>query len=610
MKTRLLLVLSFAALLVALVFLFSATRGGSGAGRIVRIVWKPGVAYTYDLRWRTTQSSELLPGFANVPRADAALDLDAKLVVRVLGQRDGAQQLELSLADAKTAKLRLMGSEIVLPVGVGVVAEVSHDGLVRSVIAPPEASDAWKLFARGLAGMVLELPADDGEPTWTAEAAAPFGRARARYHADGGTITRARLDYTRLDGAGPMIGKPTERGEGRIELTAGRELRAVHDVDHVTASAKNGAPAFEGTSELTLALVSTRTDASPALSLAGYENVDDVLARVAEASERRAAEQRVGNMTADKLLSDLYTFSDGDVPDKKQWFWQATGFLQLHPELCEQLVAPFLSGKLDVNGQSLVLDLLAQSDSTGAQAAMRTILTSPNAHGAAAYPMFLQRMALVSAPDPASIAMMRAERERARAAGELDVVRAGAYTLGAMAGTLAAEGSSDEARAITRALAAELAATTAPAERAHLLVALGSTKDAEQLPAILAGTRDESSEVRAATARALGNATTPEARDAELQLAADADATVQLSALAALDAHELNAEALTKIDSIVHDKLDTRCDTVVLRLLASRIQDGRVAVEHVASTLHALRERAADNPALRQAVDALLRRKS
>jgi HEAT repeat protein len=129
--------------------------------------------------------------------------------------------------------------------------------------------------------------------------------------------------------------------------------------------------------------------------------------------------------------------------------------------------------------------------------------------------------------------------QRALARGDLEVVRATRYSLGAVVGHMAAH-DAETAAQLNHALVDELKSARSTEDKRDALRAIGNAGLAENVPLVLAELDADDSSVRAAAAAALRKTARPETTRALLVLAGDGAEAVSAEALDSLRGRDLD----------------------------------------------------------------------
>jgi hypothetical protein len=546
MRSR--IVLAFAAVLVIGVLAVLAVlthRAPQGADADLRFAFPAGTRLEYAFTWKVRQRAAALA----VPGGDekAAIDFGGRLALVSHGEHQGGWLLEATV-DVEQHELVIAGRELLSNAAdvereLGArraFLELSPDGTVRAVSFLPDATQNWRNLATELFGTLEVVIPRDAGASWNRPQIAPFGRADTQYERDGARLERRRTAYTALDAVAGVPPPAKLAATGTVELAAGHLVRL--DDDEAIAVTKDGRELLAGEAHVHLELRSTGHVVPSPVAVATLERRRPGERIVDPGLEQAALEARIDGLTIDQFTSDLLGLGDIGVPDEHRWMWRASALLQLHPELCGALVAPFTSGRLGRRGGALTLDLLAAAGTPAAQSAMRAMLASPAAHAHSSdYVRLVQRFAFVERPDADSVAFLRNAR---RSGTDVDASRAATYALGNAAGALAKSGDTAGAASIVSELTGELATARTPADRAALVGALTGAHSTTAADAALALASDDAPQVRAAVAHALVGDTRSSTDAAAVALAADGNATVQYAALSALSGRKLGASEI------------------------------------------------------------------
>ena len=573
-----------------------------------RLIWADGTRYQLDLAWHSRQESTVGADTGQPQRLGGAVDLEATLVARVVGHADGATLLAVSFDAIDRAEIEVLGRRLLADREAAAAAlgadeavlELAADGRLRGVRVAPEAQPLFVHLIQALAAeLSMTLPAAPAaawradEPTSLGDAEVAYAIASARPLA----VARGRVRYRRLSGlpAGDAAARARVESRGDIALDGDGTLRSLVAGERVVVD--GAGDGLRAETRLAVRLASTSPAEPEELLTAGWRRLAPG-ELVAFDDAPAALEQRIGGLTAERMLLDLRLHAaSGDLPDHDRWLWQATGLLRAQPSLCAQLVELFAEPALGARGRGLVFDLLASVGSPEAQDAMRRILG-----GAAAdeRPLLVQRFSIVAAPEAETLSFLRAAM--ATAPADSDARFATAYTLGAAAGHAAAAGRAGEARAIVADLRRAFADADDDAERAVAVAALGNSRAPDQLPFLVERTRASSEAIRRAGADALYGYADDQATAALLALLADGDLGVQDAALRSLDHRALGAVALAAIAARLHGgDLPRALDGTLIDLLASRL-----GAPEVAAMLRFVRDRNHDQGSVVARIDGLL----
>jgi hypothetical protein len=509
--------------------------------------WPAGSRYVYQLDWRSQQSSAAL----GTP-LDGQFTVEGRLELRSHGLRGDVYLLEAVLTApqvvARAAGVDLLEGNPQAALGVTRASlEITPGGQIRSIGFASDAMPLWQDVASHLLAQLEVVLPSENRTDWQAVQSGPFGRGDVGYRRDGGGIARQRARYASLDALpeAPATAAQTVDGSGAIGVEGGH-LAAIDERETIRVTDTAGQVMVSGDARLSLRLVSTGTFTALPLAVAKRRRPGERSTDVGD--EHAALTARVDGMTPERLLEDVLILADGGIPDWEAWLWRATALVRLEPELCPALAEAAISERLGIEAKGLIVDLLTGAGTAEAQAALRTILSSPQLHAEPRQRLALvQRLSLLTRPEPETVEMARSLRASAVATGDVHAARAGAFVLGNVAGNLARGGDTAAAAPLAAALAADLARATDPGDRAALITALGATDLPEHRDAIAAHASDPDVDVRYAVAAAMQRTPGDETDAALIASAGDADGAVQGVALRGLGERALNAAALDRL---------------------------------------------------------------
>lgn len=527
--------------------------------------WDDGRAHIYALTWRHSGVADAA-GFGDDgsrQEVDGALLIEGELRVAVVSRGGDGVTLELSLPTLDTLAWRALGVEVPSEEAIAryfagrrAFLRVDAAGRAGELSFPP---DTPRSFAQAVAPLVRQawpepppgdLAAAGATPVaWTRVAPTGLGVAETRWEAAPGgegdpweialTATRVAADYDEqhLVRGGQPIDGMVGAGKGRFEVAAGR-LEAVETQEHLEV--------LRGGERVAIAHVSLSLRylrGEPVADLADARGAVP-LGALPNTARDNALDKRAGDMSLARIADDLLRFGEGGVmPRHNAWLWQVTGWLHRDPTRAGALAELFHRPGLGRAGQALIIDLLVAVGHPEAQAALRGLLGDDDLAGRDDYGQLLQRVALISRPEPETAAL--AARRYDERAGD-DVGRSAAVALGAMAGrgVKGADG-------IVGRLTADLRGASAVDDERALLRALGNSRSPLAEGAITARLDDARPLIRAEAARALSRWESPGARARLAQaVAEEADPISQKWALAALAEREPGLAGVVALEAL------------------------------------------------------------
>jgi hypothetical protein len=512
--------------------------------------------HVYQWRFTQQEAAEVFGGAKTRAPVTADVDVGGELVLRALGNVEGGQKVGLCLTTLEPHRFVFLGKGLLEDVSnvTGREAEVvmRDDGSVTSVSVPAEAPE---VYGRLVHLVVSELQVHVlGGTSWTVDETTQHGVVPSRFEvaaADGSgfALRRSRGGYTTLRAAA-VHGKDLAQ---QLESTATASVSSAgflrtldtHEVLELQAA---GARVVHSDARMHVELLRV-TDARPVVASAAPVKTETLLdIRPSALAEKSMLLQRVGGMTAEKLLGDLDAHaSSGRLPEHNKWLWQASGLLQQQPALCAELGKRFVDPRMSEPAKALVLDLLVGAGTPEAQHALVTTLSSEEARTHERFTYFLQRVGLLEAPT-AETAQYTQNLWRS---SEGDVHGAATYALGSVTGHLDRSGDHARASLLGTGLVAGLKGAGTPDDQVTHLEALGNAGLAEHRETVTSFTTARDARVRAAAAVGLRKQGGPDNVGTLVNLLADADLGVQRAAMHALSSQTLSSEDFSRMETLV-----------------------------------------------------------
>ncbi len=588
--------------------------------------WPVGTRYVYGLEWRGEQ--RVLPPMPGQDQAEAyemkgSLRLSGELVLRSLGRSGGNFLLGASLQNVREARLNILGhleqdaaALTAALTGREALLEVDASGALRTLRFDPKDPDLFKHQLQWLLTHAQPtLPTSEAqrqEGRWEALEATSHGQARGVYTVDAErplAVERVRTAYTELHAAqGQQLPPQRLDSKARFSFAEAGHLSGLDHEERLLVQEDTGTVLLDAVEllQLTLREVSRFTPPVDAGLASRTEVRQPGVIAVSASLEQRLLEQRADGLTVEQIATDLVKFGrGGQLPEMNRWLWRAMGRLKLEPARCRELVPVFARPELGSQARAVVLDLLAGAGHAEAQAVLRELLETEQVRADEANRhLFLQRLGMVSSPEPETLEYLARKHASGRAGQDEHLRNASAYAMGAAVGRLASD--DPKAADYNRILLEELISARTAGERTTYLRALGNAGRPENVSAVLPHVTDTDPAVRAAVAAALRKTDTPEGTQALLQLVRASERPVQVEALASLKERHLDAAALTALrDVVVSGSLRQGTEPLVVSLLEERLNEGPVVFQ----MLQALeRVSASRDPALRTRVLDLMAR--
>ncbi|MEO0812034.1 MAG: hypothetical protein AAFY60_04160, partial [Myxococcota bacterium] len=393
--------------------------------------WTPGTTHRYRIDWIQKQASRFLSG--NDP-ATGKLELKAELSLSATDRAPGSAVLltleRVEQFEAQVLEQALPGEALE---GGSVLVELADDGRVSN-LRFSESDPALLRFV--LEGLAAELfPPRPSEDQLEFDEALRMGTAKSvvRWTDAGRSFERQRVEFTEL--------RLSPNAPAKIEVESHADFVLASDGALESVALNERVSAWDAKGQVDARLLHT-LDLKPIGSRKSVPLVfaDKTVSRTPgvhhdEIDVKRALlEARAGDWDTAKILETLASVEDSDqFPDHHRFVWQATGYLELHPEACAELVGAFVEARSEDMGAQIV-DLLLGAGHAEAQSAMRAILDLDEARqNPDVYHQLYQRLGMVPEPTPESIAWLLESRESALAGDDSELLRVQGFTLGAVA---------------------------------------------------------------------------------------------------------------------------------------------------------------------------------
>lgn len=518
---------------------------------VLRFAWAEGTRYVYAVSWSSEQEQSLpLAGDARGPVVSGTTRLEADLTLSYRGRQGERYLLGVALEEIREASTELQGQLAIdlersrdVLLGQEALLVVDRAGSIEAVHFPAGASEHFQNAVQMLASeLQVGLP---GAPQreWQVEETGYLGQAIASYRQEGRSGDVVRVKKTRAPYRS-FKSLPWPIAELAQDLSSSATVE-LHTAGYVEAITLEEAVAVDHASlgrllrsKLVASMRLLRREAEErplldaAAALAAYRRRPLGAIADSDAAMQNALEHQAGRLTwADVEGRILGLAVAGPRPDQRRFIWQATGLLELHPELCAKLPALFASPRLDAAARGFVLDLLAHVGHEAAQRALVAILDSRKARESERdYIRFVQRVSFVRKPTAETARFIEAQYRNA----EGHVRIAAAYSLGSTVGHLGRSGEVELARQMNQRLLDELAGAGSEDDRAMLLNALGNAGQSANVASIGAFAADPSPKVREAVGRALWKTPGDDSARVLLALTSDPQLRVQAAALRVL----------------------------------------------------------------------------
>ena len=477
-----------------------------------------GDRHTYELAWHADATRR-----RDGSGISGALDLEGELTVSVLSSGPEGTRLSLSFASLRRHELRAQNLPIeldpVLLLGRRAELLVGEHGDVHRAFFDPADPPVFRELMTGVIARLDLRGSAPGEPTRTIRSG--HGLVEATYREDGDhVVTRELSQVLRFDTA-PGTAVPADAlvATGRIELDADRVPTRIELVDSVDLPGDNGIIADD---RFTLTRIGVdRSDAAP---MADPIEIDPTAAPDMAAAAREVDRQYAAEVTRQDLSIALMA-ADGGLQPAAGEFSQAVAYLRGWPERTDEVSAMVM--RADGGGRQLGFDMLAAAGTLQAQAAMRELLSQPEARTWPERMVLVQRFAFVAAPTADSGEFLLALADAADEAGDHELHRGALHVMGVVAQRV------DDLWLAER-LHARLVTLAADEDgflRAGAIAGLGNAKRPDDVARLLLATTDGDSDVRIEAVSGLRHWPRRDATTALLDALADEDRAVASVAL-------------------------------------------------------------------------------
>jgi hypothetical protein len=511
--------------------------------------------------WHERSTARLPPGSGGGLNGDGTLtgelDLEADLALARERTTEGGDAVRAELRDVRASHVVVSGQEVLRSDDEGKksleqrpIHLVLEDGKIARVLVDQDATSLPVQLTESVARQVLLAAPPDGAPkAFEREEKTPAGTMRVKYEArqgagaGAGAYARTVVGAVALENLPDTCESPCRvraRGEGEVRFEPGDAIASLTEKREIHAG-KEGSPAMlETTASFEARRVregDANGDALDPAKLASklpgepFESAADHRASLARLSQGATIDEVLGG------ISQAAAAGARGLP--KGWLVRSTAFLELHPELLDEVAIRFQDEGLGARGRLAVLDLLAATGGDQAQAVLLKTLDTAAAREGEERLQYVQRLMLVQAPNAATARELRARFGRDQG-GDAQMAYAEAHALGSVASKLAARGSGAEAKAAVDALASALDEAKTPDATAAYLSALGNAGDPRQVGRIARHAGDQDASVRRSVASALRKSEDAEAKKTLVSLAKDPDPEVEVEALDSISEHAID----------------------------------------------------------------------
>ncbi|MBL8909214.1 MAG: HEAT repeat domain-containing protein [Archangium sp.] len=539
----------------------------------------------YAARWTVAQSS-LLP---TSEVASGTMELLGHFTLTGRRVDDGSRVVVLRLDEVQRYEALALGKPLPSDGVAGSEAWVmlTAEGGLQSLRFDEGQSIAARYLLQGLAAELF-APTPDAPSLELKEPLAMGELATTVRWVDDAHLTlsrrRERFTQWRLSPQQPAL--VTIEASAELYFEPSGPLRDLDAREHVDGRDAQGRPQASREASFTVRFVGARDVKGLQLARASHPLQRTPGALMSEVDQRRAhLENRVGPLTFEMVVQALTTFDDPRVwNDRAEFVSRATAYFMLHPEKCGALVPLFGTVRSD-QMRAQLLDLLAGAGGPEAQAAMRAMLTSPEATKSVdVFERFYPRLGFVASPTAETIKFVVDGHAAALHAGDVAGRRTRAFTLG----NLAAKSTDPVAKALMVDVLLDDAVRAVDRDDLRLAYrALGNTGDVRVVEVVGEALQSKDTLMRADAVVALRRVPGAEAQQKLTEvLGSERELAVQRAALDALRSRPLTPEAMQAVRALTVER--------------------RLAPAAARELLTLVSEQQTPSPELVQAVQALL----
>ncbi|MBS2022706.1 MAG: hypothetical protein JST92_09870 [Deltaproteobacteria bacterium] len=591
MNTRTKSVIAAAVLVVVAAGFFFSRSGptprptaSAASRRGARVLWPEGKRYLYSLSWRAKTAGEISPGKDAQTNQDLTLEssIEGEIALERASGSSSHAVVALSWTRLDHATFGAQGQEAqgdLKQLSAQLVDQVAFldiddRGRVNDIAFPTEMNPSVRAILRSVALELRYTLPELEVAEWEATERDSLGELAVKYKSGAKELAREAVKYLQLDAVhGPLTGPQELRGGAMLTLDENHLLTNLQEAFSAVYTRPQGtSPAIQSAWTFTLARTgaqAARTDLEQILkrtkSQAIAQQVDDP-----DREHRRDVHMAEG-MTPDRLLLTMDRF-EGGTKLEHDFLMKAAAYLRLHPEELGSLEDKFKSSALTVRGRGLILDVLAQTGSTEAQASMRTMLSTDAARAKPRdFSILVQRFTFVLAPERGSIEFL--EKEYAQAAHNANIPAAQGTVVALGSAVRRLDGQQDHALAgeVNERLRRELREAKTPEMKGALVAALGNAGRAEDVPDLVAVAADPDARVRGQVASALRTVDSKEARAGLLSMITDPSTMVASTALGSLQKQTLGDDDWRSLaDTVKGGKTTVMSDSAMVDLIKSK----------------------------------------
>lgn len=285
-------------------------------------------------------------------------------------------------------------------------------------------------------------------------------------------------------------------------------------------------------------------------------------------------------ITPDAVIAELERVqAENSHPRASGWEADAGATVAGDPKLASRIAALLREPTSSYLTRSVGISLLRAEATEHGQAAILEVLSDPVVKADMMYSSLVLGLYSMPRPVEAVVALI----ESLRASDDAQVRRAATTVLGSQVWALSVSGRAPRADELARTLAADLKASSDPAEQAVLLVALAQGARPQTVAIVRGYARAEDPILRAAAAKALASDEATAATGLMMKLLVDPAQAVQSAALDSLHWRTLSAAQKKAVHAAIVEGTLRPENEVVLALFVDRHLVGPARAEALAA---------------------------
>lgn len=580
----------------------------------LNLIFKPMKNYNYEVNWEGQQKT-LIP-FQNSDKSITDnIIFKAKINFVNLSNDSEIQILEGSITEIKNFQMSVFEKNIFNNQNLSYQDFINHkfyvyylkNGKIQKLAFNNTDTEFFKNFIQTLMTKIQFKLDPNNKNEWITKEERSHGISVGHYKSQKSSnsfnISRLISQFEKIFGH-PESAIQDVKISTQIKLSPNYELESLIEEEKVKIDNSQGTRILEvlGKFNLQKELKESEPERKSTLTASSTlpPNLEErILGKIYTSKEqlKKILQDRIAKMTITDVEQNLLRYgSSGEIPDHNRWFWRATGLLKLYPELTQNVVNIFKSGRTGEKGEALIFDLLAGAGTNEAQSAMKKLINYNQARSGNFRDILLyQRFSFVENPNDETLDLLKVEFKNSQ---NTRYKTASAYTLGSAISNIKIEDSKriDE---LNNLLLNSLKESTSENDLNAMIRALGNAGQANSLEAILDYSNNPYESVRASVATALRKIDTVEANDHLLSLALDSSKDVSETSMMALDGHTLTSSQLSLFyDNVNSGKTPKEADQHLVTFLAKELTKNNESKDEILNSLKVILQRNLDQPNL------------